>query len=94
MSTESQPNRHSLQLDIVVARLSAQSQWRAAVRIGGREIVSAPAGDPTQAVQALCLKLGSGHENTDLAIESAMLGSIFFPTVPTQALGDGNGAKE
>lgn len=74
MSTD----RYTFDFEIRVARFTTSSMWRAACRIGGMQVISAQANDPVTAVQMLFLKLGSGHENTDVGIEAALSGDTTF----------------
>jgi len=75
---------YDLNLRVTVARFVTSGAWRAGVRLGGFQIVSTQQHDPVSAVQSLFLKLGSGHENTDLAIESELSGGDLLRLAPHQ----------
>ena len=71
-------DRFKFTLEIKVARFTSSSMWRAACEIGGMQVISSQASDPVSAVQLLMLKIGSGHENTDVGIEAALSGHHSF----------------
>lgn len=80
---------YTFDLTIAVGHFQTSDRWRAGTQIAGTTIISQAERDPVAAVQALCLKIGSGHENADIAIESALNGGNFFGM-----LGDGKNAAE
>lgn len=69
---------YTLTLKIGVAHFRTSDKWRAGTRVGDTSIFGSAESDPVSATQALLLKLGSGHENTDVLIESELAGTSFF----------------
>lgn len=79
----------TMELKIGVAYYVTSSKWRAGTVVGGIRIFSQGTDDPVSAVQALLLKIGSGHEYTDVGIEAELSGGKLFPPVSNVALTDG-----